>query len=88
MEHEEYDDPSIRIKARIHAEEVLDEICYILQIERKDLPIYLETVKWVIGLRAGSIRVQWAIALAVLAVAMSGIVAAFWEGVKHAVKGN
>lgn len=77
---------------RIQAEEQLDVFFQLLAtkygLKPEDLHQILDDMRWVRQYRVGVVRIQWAVALGVMAVAVSGLVSALWDGIKHAIKGN
>ncbi len=82
----ERDDAKRRIDAEMLAEAMLDLLATRYGIERDDIPKHLETIRWAESGRIGLMRLSWAAALGVIALAVSGIVSAIWEGVKHAIR--
>ncbi len=75
-----------RYHAEIQADAFLEILANRYGIESKDIPEILDDLRWMRKHRNSINRISWSIALAVLAVAVSGVVAAFWEGVKQYVK--
>ena len=77
-------------KSRIEAELLVEAFMGILEIryglKSSDIPEILEDLRWVRQSRNGLIRVQWSVALAILALAVSGLVMSLWEGVKMYVR--
>ena len=73
-------------KSRVEAELLAEAFMGILEIryglKSSDIPEILEDLRWVRQSRTGIIRIQWSIALAVLALAVSGFVMSLWEGIK------
>ena len=72
--------------ARAEAEIQFEAVLASHNIKLEDLQEIIDNSKWVTGLRTGVIRVQWATALGILALAVSGLMAALWEGIKHSMR--
>ena len=75
-----------RYLVEIQADAFLEILANRYGIESKDVPEIMDDLRWMRKHRNSINRISWSIALAILAVAVSGVVAAFWEGVKQYVK--
>ena len=77
--------------ARAEAEIQVEAFLGILQdrydLKSEDIREILDDLKWVRRYRTGVIRIQWTATLGILAVAISGLVAALWKGLIASIRG-
>ena len=77
-------------RERVEAELLVEAFLELLErrygFKSTDIPEILEDLRWVRQSRNGLIRIQWSVALAILALAVSGLVMSLWEGVKMYVR--
>ena len=85
---EQRDDAEARIQAELQVEAFLDLLQKRYGFQSADIPQILDDMRWVREHRTGINRVSWSIALGILALALSGIASALWEGIKHTVRGQ
>ena len=77
-----------RLDAEDQVECFLDILSSRYGVKLEDIPKYLEAIRWAIEHRANMARIIWAVALGITGLAVSGAIAALWEGVKHAIRSN
>ena len=74
------------VEARINAEIQVEAFLSILEtrhgLKSSDIPQILDDMRWLREHRNGINRVSWSVALGILAIALSGVMHALWEGVK------
>ena len=75
-----------RLDAEDQVEYFLDILSTRYGVKLEDVPKYLDAVRWAVEHRANMARLIWAVALGIAGIAISGAVAALWEGIKHAVR--
>ena len=85
---QEHDDAERRVQAELQVEAFVQLLTSRYNLKSEDIPQILDDMRWLRERRSGIIRIQWAVALGIFAIAISGVMTAFWEGVKHAVRGN
>lgn len=77
------------IERRIHAEAHVEAFIEILQrrygLKPEDIPVILDDMRWLRQHRVGASRITWSVALGIVAISVSGVVQAFWEGLKKAM---
>ena len=73
-----------RLDAEDQVEYFLDILSTRYGVKLEDVPKYLDAVRWAVEHRANMARLIWAVALGIAGIAISGAVAALWEGIKHA----
>jgi hypothetical protein len=79
---QEKDDVEARINAEIQVEAFLSILETRHGLKSTDIPAILDDMRWLREHRNGINRVSWSVALGVLAIALSGVMHALWEGVK------
>lgn len=84
----EDDDFEKRVQAELQVEAFLDLLQKRYGLKPEDIPPILDDLRWVREHRLGINRVSWSVALGLLALALSGVATAFWEGLKHALRGQ
>ena len=77
-----------RLDAEDQVEYFLDILSTRYGVKLEDVPKYLDAVRWAVEHRANMARLIWAVALGIAGIAISGAVAALWEGIKHAVRAS
>jgi len=82
---QEKDDVEARINAEIQVEAFLSILESRHGLKSTDIPQILDDMRWLREHRNGINRVSWSVALGVLAIALSGVMHAIWEGVKASV---
>lgn len=80
-------DAEYRIQAEIQVGAFLDILQKRYGLEPNDIPRILDDLRWLREHRTGINRVSWSVALGILALALSGVATALWEGIKHTVRG-
>ena len=75
-----------RLDAEDQVECFLDILSTRYGVKLEDIPKYLEAIRWAIEHRANMARLIWAVALGIAGIAVTGAVAALWEGIKHAIR--
>lgn len=75
-----------RIDAELQVEAFMDLIQKRYGLKHEDIPQILDDMRWLREHRTGINRVTWSVALGILALALSGIATAFWEGLKHTLR--
>ena len=88
VQRQEREDAERRIEAELQVEAFIQLLASRYNLQPEDIPQIVEDMRWVREHRSGIVRIQWAVALGILAIAVSGVVTAFWEGVKHALRTN
>lgn len=83
---QEKDDAERRVEAEIQVEAFLDMLQRRYGLKSEDVPAILDDLRWVREHRHGINRVSWSVALGILAIAISGVAAAVWEGLKHTLR--
>lgn len=83
---QERDDVEARVRAEIQVEAFLSILETRFGLKSDDVPQILDDLRWVREHRNGINRVSWSVALGVLAIAVAGVMHAFWEGIKQVVK--
>lgn len=83
---QEQDDVEARVRAEIQVEAFLSILETRYGLKSEDVPQILDDLRWVREHRNGINRVSWSVALGVLAIAIAGVMNAFWEGIKQVVK--
>lgn len=83
---QERDDVEARVRAEIQVEAFLSILETRFGLKSDDVPQILDDLRWVREHRNGINRVSWSVALGVLAIALAGVMNAFWEGIKQVVK--
>jgi hypothetical protein len=77
------------VEARINAEIQVEAFLSILEtrhgLKSTDIPQILDDMRWLREHRNGISRISWSVALGILAVALSGVMHALWEGIKAGV---
>jgi hypothetical protein len=77
------------VEARINAEIQVEAFLSILEtrhgLKSTDIPQILDDMRWLREHRNGISRISWSVALGILAVALSGVMHALWEGIKTGV---
>jgi hypothetical protein len=79
---QEKDDVEARINAEIQVEAFLSILESRHGLKSTDIPQILDDMRWLREHRNGINRVSWSVALGILAIALSGVMHALWEGVK------
>jgi hypothetical protein len=82
---QEKDDVEARINAEIQVEAFLSILESRHGLKSTDIPQILDDMRWLREHRNGINRVSWSVALGILAIALSGVMHALWEGVKQSV---
>lgn len=83
---QEKDDAERRVEAELQVEAFLDMLQRRYGLKSEDVPAILDDLRWVREHRHGINRVSWSVALGILAIAISGVAAAVWEGLKHTLR--
>lgn len=83
---QEKDDAERRVEAEIQVEAFLGMLQRRYGLKSEDIPAILDDMRWVREHRHGINRISWSVALGILALAISGVVSAFWEGVKNSLR--
>ncbi len=83
---QEKDDAERRGEAELQVEAFLEMLQRRYGLKPEDVPAILDDMRWVREHRHGINRVSWSVALGILAIAISGVAAAVWEGVKHTLR--
>lgn len=83
---QEKDDAERRVEAELQVEAFLDMLQRRYGLKPEDIPAILDDMRWVREHRHGINRVSWSVALGILAIAISGVAAAVWEGLKHTLR--
>ncbi len=83
---EQRDDAERRVEAEFQVSAFLTLLENRYGLKSEDVPQILDDLRWVREHRAGINRVSWSVALGILAIAISGVAAAVWEGLKHTLK--
>ena len=81
---QERDDVEARIAAEVQVEAFLSILETRYGLKSGDVPAILDDLRWVREHRNGINRVSWSVALGILAIALSGVMHALWEGIKQA----
>ena len=81
---QEKDDVEARIAAEIQVEAFLSILETRHGLKSTDIPQILDDMRWLREHRSGISRVSWSVALGILAIALSGVMHALWEGIKQA----
>ena len=80
------DEAERRIEAELQVETFIQLLASRYNLKPEDLPQIVDDMRWLREHRNGVVRIQWAVALGILAIAVSGVMSAFWEGLKHAIR--
>ena len=83
---QEKEDAERRVEAELQVEAFLDMLQHRYGLKSEDVPALLDDLRWVREHRHGINRVSWSVALGILAIAISGVAAAVWEGLKHTLR--
>lgn len=83
---QERDDVEARVQAEMQVEAFISILEKRFGLKSEDVPQILDDLRWVREHRNGINRVSWSVALGVLAIAIAGVMNAFWEGIKHSIK--
>jgi hypothetical protein len=83
---QEKEDAERRVEAELQVEAFLDMLQRRYGLKSEDVPAILDDLRWVREHRHGINRVSWSVALEILAIAISGVAAAVWEGLKHTLR--
>ncbi len=83
---EQRDDAERRVEAELQIEAFLSILEKRFGLKSEDVPAILDDLRWVREHRNGINRVSWSVALGILAIAISGVAAAVWEGIKHTLR--
>ena len=83
---QEKEDAERRVEAELQVEAFLDMLQRRYGLKSEDVPAILDDLRWVREHRHGINRVSWSVALGILAIAISGVAAAVWEGLKHTLR--
>jgi hypothetical protein len=83
---QEREDVEARIAAEVQVEAFLSILETRYGLKSDDVPAILDDLRWVREHRNGINRVSWSVALGILAIALSGVMHALWEGIKGSVK--
>ena len=83
---QEKEDAERRVEAERQVEAFLDMLQRRYGLKSEDVPAILDDLRWVREHRHGINRVSWSVALGILAIAISGVAAAVWEGLKHTLR--
>lgn len=75
-----------RITAEIHVEAFMELISKRYGIEPEDIPRIMDDIRWVREHRSNISRVTWSVALGIITLAVGGLMAAMWEGIKQGLK--
>lgn len=74
------------IEDRVKAEEQVEAFIKILStrygIRENEIPEIIDTARWAVRHRAGLSRITWHASLGVVGLAVMGLMAVLWEGVK------
>lgn len=74
-----------RVQAELHVEAFLDLLQKRYGLKPEDVPIILDDMRWLRQHRVGANRITWSVALGLVALAVTGVAKAFWEGFKHSI---
>lgn len=83
---QEKEDAERRVEAELQVEAFLDMLQRRYGLKSEDVPAILDDLRWVREHRHGINRVSWSVALGILTIAISGVAAAVWEGLKHTLR--
>lgn len=83
---QERQDAIVRAEAELQVEAFLGILQDRYNLKPAEIHEILDDLRWVRKYRDGVTRVQWAATLGVIALAVSGLVAALWEGIKQVMR--
>lgn len=83
---EQRDDAERRVEAELQVEVFLVLLEKRFGLKSEDVPAILDDMRWVREHRNGINRISWSVALGILAIALSGVAAAIWEGLKQTLR--
>lgn len=79
----------MNLEDRIKAEEQVEVFIRILStrygLKENEIPEILDNLRWISRHRAGISRITWHASLSLVGLAIIGLGAAIWEGIKHFV---
>ena len=77
----------MNLEERIKAEEQVEVFIQLLTnrwgIKENEIPEIIDTIRWTVKHRAGISRITWHASLGVIGMAVMGLMALMWEGLKH-----
>lgn len=77
----------LSLEERIKAEQQVEAFIQILatryNLKEEEIPAIVDNIKWIGAHRSGLHRISWAAGLAIVALGMSGLATATFEGIKH-----
>lgn len=78
---------SMSTEERVKAEELVEAFLRIMftryGVKEDEIPEIIDNLRWISRHRAGLSRITWHASLSLLGLAMIGLGAAIWEGIKH-----
>lgn len=87
-EQEERRDLEKRMQAELQVEAFIELLARRYNLKSEDIPRIVEDWRWLHERRAAFVRLQWSIALGILAIALSGVWSALLTGIKQILKGT
>lgn len=85
--NDERDITERRITAELHVEAFMELIAKRYDLKSEDIPRIMDDLRWLREHRSGISRVTWSVALGIISLAVAGLMAAVWEGLKQNIKG-
>lgn len=82
------EDVERRIQAELQVEAFIQLLASRYNLKPEDIPQIVDDMRWVRQHRSGISRIQWSVALAILALAATGVWQALIEGAKHLITGK
>jgi hypothetical protein len=79
---EQRDESEHRLLAELQVEAFITLLQKRYGLKPEAIPEILDDMRWLREHRNGINRVSWSVALGILAIALSGVMHALWEGIK------
>jgi hypothetical protein len=72
-----------RIKAEQQVEAFINVLSTRYGLKENEIPEILDNLRWISRHRAGVSRITWHASLGLVGLAVVGLAAAMWEGIRH-----
>jgi len=82
VDKQEHDDAERRIQAEEIAQAVFQLLTTRYNLKPEDIPEIVDDMRWLRKQRTGIVRIQWSVALGLVALAASGVWQALMTGLK------
>ena len=81
----EHEDAERRIQAELQVEAFMQLLASRYNLKSEDIPELVDDMRWLRKQRTGLVRIQWSVALGLVALAASGVWQALMTGLKAMV---